>query len=144
MRSTYTYQLHNNFVIIDDQDRGKSVTNDIENVIHDIEHENPETDLSGYRWVYRDTQGIWDEVLVLEGMFMGWKPLNERDLTKIVGRPPKVLQIVGVVDRALAAVIMEKNLKRVNPDFNFIRGSEIGEAFIDAMIEFAGEMKGRK
>jgi hypothetical protein len=40
-----------------------SVTNDIENVINEIAARLPNPP-SGYAWIYRDSSGAWDEILV--------------------------------------------------------------------------------
>lgn len=50
-----------------DEDRGRmSVTNDIENVVGEIcTRQNIEA--KDYKWIYRDSEGMWD----------GWDPVRE-------------------------------------------------------------------
>ena len=61
MRADYSYSIHDGTVYIKDENKGnKSVTNDIENVLQDIEFiEGP---LQNYKIIYRDSQGTWDRV----------------------------------------------------------------------------------
>jgi hypothetical protein len=78
LRAVYSRSVHGNVIAIIDHDDGKSVTNDAENVIRDLE---ANFDLSKYRVIYRDTRGIWDEMLVdRTGRFAGFSSINERDL----------------------------------------------------------------
>lgn len=56
-------------VWIEDLCYGLSVTNDAENVVHDLQHDFP-----GYRVIYRDTDGRWDELLHARGRFLGFAP----------------------------------------------------------------------
>jgi hypothetical protein len=60
IRSNYTYAIYNGIISIIDLNRGgKSVTNDIDNVIEDIcemESLNPNEQIV----VYCDSDGIWD------------------------------------------------------------------------------------
>jgi hypothetical protein len=79
LRANYTYDVHGNVIaIIDPNDGGKSVTNDADNVIGDFVAKG--FDLSQCRVIYRDTRGIWDEMLVKNGAFAGFRSINERDL----------------------------------------------------------------
>jgi hypothetical protein len=58
MRSTYTSFVMPGLVCVVDLDQGRSVTNDIENVLDDLAE-----DLSpGGRLLYLDTQNLWSEV----------------------------------------------------------------------------------
>jgi hypothetical protein len=78
-RAIYSYTVHGNVIAIIDHDEGKSVTNDAENVIDDLVRQG--FDLAQYRVIYRDTRGIWDELLVdRTGHFAGFSSINERDL----------------------------------------------------------------
>ena len=44
-------------------------------------------DLSKYRVIYRDTRGIWDQLLVdRTGHFAGFSSVNERDLSAALAR----------------------------------------------------------
>jgi hypothetical protein len=77
-RAIYSRAVHGNVIAVIDHDQGKSVTNDAENVIADLASD---FDLSQYRVIYRDTRGIWDEMLVdRTGQFAGFSSINERDL----------------------------------------------------------------
>jgi hypothetical protein len=77
-RAVFSYQTYGNVIAITDHDQGRSVTNDAENVIADLA---ANFDLSRYRVIYRDTRGIWDQLLVdRTGRFAGFSSINERDL----------------------------------------------------------------
>jgi hypothetical protein len=77
-RAVYSRTVHGHVIAVIDYDQGKSVTNDAENVIADLA---ASFDLSKYRVIYRDTRGIWDEMLVdRTGQFAGFSSINERDL----------------------------------------------------------------
>jgi hypothetical protein len=78
-RSSYfwkaTYMKGKPTILIFDRNRGgKSVTNDIENVLEDLK---PQTllPLHEYDIVYRDSEGQWDLVIVSKaGHFMDFEP----------------------------------------------------------------------
>ena len=83
-RASYSYTVHGNVVAIIDHDQGKSVTNDAENVIADLA---ACFGLSKYRVIYKDTRGIWDELLVdRTGRFAGFSSVNERDLAAALAK----------------------------------------------------------
>ena len=78
-RSVYRRAVYGNVIAVIDHDEGKSVTNDAENVIDDLAGQG--FDLSKYRVIYKDTRGIWDELLVdRTGQFAGFSSINEGDL----------------------------------------------------------------
>lgn len=78
LRSVYSRTVHGDIIAVLDHDGGKSVTNDAENVVADLA---AEFDLSRYRVIYKDTRGIWDQLLVdRTGRFAGFTSINERDL----------------------------------------------------------------
>jgi hypothetical protein len=80
LRAVYSRAVHGNVIAIIDHDAGRSVTNDAENVIDDLTRQG--FDLSKYRVIYRDTRGIWDQILVdRTGRFAGYSCINERDLS---------------------------------------------------------------
>ena len=58
-RSEYKYAVEGNILWIEDKGGMKSVTNDIENVLADIA---TLQDISGKRIMYKDSDGIWDQV----------------------------------------------------------------------------------
>ena len=62
LRSVYSRAVYSNVIAIIDHADGKSVTNDAENVIADLVRQG--FDLSQYRVIYKDTRGIWDQMLV--------------------------------------------------------------------------------
>jgi hypothetical protein len=83
-RAIYSRTVHGNVIAIIDHDQGKSVTSDAENVIADLA---ASFDLSKYRVIYRDTGGIWDEMLVdRTGQFAGFSSINERDLPAVLAK----------------------------------------------------------
>jgi hypothetical protein len=77
-RSDYSYELRGHVVCIVDHDNGKSVTNDIREVLADLTRDG--LDLSRHRVIYRDSLKIWDEVVLKGAMFHDFKSLNEREL----------------------------------------------------------------
>ena len=62
LRSVYSRAVHGNVIAIIDHDSGRSVTNDADNVIADLVSRG--FDLSRYHVIYKDTRGIWDQILV--------------------------------------------------------------------------------
>ena len=83
-RSDYTFAVveilgdarANEIVQIVDQDLGNvSVTNDIENILNEIQARLPRHP-TDYVWIYRDSMETWDEVVVDEvGNFVKFKAL---------------------------------------------------------------------
>ena len=70
--SYHTVALHDDLVFIVDLDRGKSVTNDAENVVKELlRTHSPEK-----RFIYRDTTGYWDELCHKDGQFSGFAPYH--------------------------------------------------------------------
>ena len=83
-RAIYSYTVHGNVIAIIDHEQGRSVTNDAENVIADLD---ANFDLSKYQVIYRDTRGIWDQILVdRTGHFAGFSSINERELPAALAR----------------------------------------------------------
>jgi hypothetical protein len=84
LRAVYTRSVHGNVIAIIDHDGPRSVTNDADNVIADL---SASFDLSRYQVIYRDTRGIWDQILVdRTGHFAGFSSLNERELAAALGK----------------------------------------------------------
>jgi hypothetical protein len=84
-RSVYSHTVHRHVIAIIDHNGGRSVTNDVENVIDDLTRQG--FDLSRYRVIYRDTRGIWDQLLIdRTGHFAGFSSINERDLSAALAR----------------------------------------------------------
>lgn len=78
-RSEYDYDIQGSVIAITDLGGMKSVTNDIENVLDDIRIER-NIDLSKFKIMYKDSQGIWDGVTPTNPV--SFFPLNERDFSK--------------------------------------------------------------
>lgn len=85
---TYYYPTH--LIVITDLDRGDiSVTNDIENVLYDINMLFVSTNLGDFLAecvvIYRDSEGIWDQVLISkDGKFAGFESINKKQLSDAV------------------------------------------------------------
>jgi hypothetical protein len=60
-----------NVVHIVDLGVGRSVTNDAENVVEEVNRQYP-----ARRIIYRDTDGQWDELVHNNGVFVDFKFLN--------------------------------------------------------------------
>lgn len=70
-RSDYTLHIVSGVIAVQDLNQGgMSVTNDIENVITDLKRRG--IDFSDKLFVYRDSEGFWDGVLVKDGKFGGF------------------------------------------------------------------------
>jgi hypothetical protein len=83
-RADYTYTVEGGVIAIIDLDQGsKSLTNDIENVLDDIQAELG--DLSGYAVIYRDSMGWWDGVRLERGL-VEFYSLNETDPERAAAR----------------------------------------------------------
>jgi hypothetical protein len=76
-RAVFSYQTYGNVIAVIDHDQGRSVTNDAEAVIAQLAQK---FDLSQYRVIYKDTRGIWDQMLVDRTGLAGFSTINERDL----------------------------------------------------------------
>ena len=85
VRAVYSRTVHGNVIAIIDHDQGRSVTNDADNVIADLAAQG--FDLSRYLVIYRNTRGIWDQLLVdRTGHFAGFSSINERDLAAALAK----------------------------------------------------------
>jgi hypothetical protein len=83
-RSIYSRAVHGNVIAIIDHDAGRTVSNDAANLIADLA---ADFDLSKYHVIYRDTRGMWDQILVdRTGHFVGFSSINERDLPAAIAR----------------------------------------------------------
>jgi len=84
LQAVYSRSVHGNVIALIDQDGPRSVTNDAENVIAALA---ADFDLSQYQVIYRDTRGIWDQLLVNPaGRFAGFSSINVRDLDEALTR----------------------------------------------------------
>ena len=84
-RAKFSYQVVGRVIAIIDRDEGRSVTNDADRVIATLA---TNFDLSGYRVIYRDTRGVWDELLVADGKFDGFRCINETELEAALAKVP--------------------------------------------------------
>jgi hypothetical protein len=76
-RAEFSYRSYGHVIAVVDHDHGRSVTNDAEAVIAQLAEK---FDLSKFHVIYRDTRGVWDELLVQHGQFVGFRSINEREL----------------------------------------------------------------
>jgi hypothetical protein len=74
-RSSYTHTVEGEFICVVDLDVGRSVTNDAENVVADLARIVP-GGLKDKRIIYRDSEGTWDEMLLMGGEFAGFRFLG--------------------------------------------------------------------
>lgn len=72
-RARYTARIEDGAIVVEDRDRGLSVTNDADNVIADLRERGFDLSLPV---IYRDTMGRWDGLTVRAGRFDGFYPLN--------------------------------------------------------------------
>ncbi len=82
----YDVKVINNTVVIYDVDQdGASVTNDIRNVLADIQQNH--TDLTQKKVIYRDSDKVFDGVAVNEkGKFDHFYAIRETDLNKALAK----------------------------------------------------------
>ena len=72
-RSNYTYKIGSNYLFITDLNiGGKSVTNDIENVLDDISKE-LNISLDNFKILYMESDGVVDGILTSNGEFKDFK-----------------------------------------------------------------------
>lgn len=76
-RADYSYTAEAGVVCIVDHDTGRSVTNDAHNVIQDLVDAG--IDVNSMPVIYRDSQGIWDQLIVNGTRFDTFKSINEKD-----------------------------------------------------------------
>ena len=84
IRATYDTTVIGNVIAIRDSGSGKSVTNDAENVVSDLAKAG--FNLADYRIIYRDTRGVWDEMVIRAERFAGFSSINEHDLTAALAK----------------------------------------------------------
>ncbi len=78
-RASYSYQVVGQVIAIIHHNEGRSVTNDVQNVLADLKDAG--VNLCASRVIYRDTLGTWDEILTdPRGNFGGFRSLNARTL----------------------------------------------------------------
>lgn len=77
----FTIDEIENVVIITDLDKGnKSVTNDIEFVLRCIFDNSTIPNLKSKKFIYRDSMGYYDGLKQIDGKFLSWYPIHEKDL----------------------------------------------------------------
>ncbi len=85
VRAVYRRAVYSNVIAIINHRESRSVTNDAENVIEDLVRQG--FDLMQYHLIYKDTRGIWDQILVdRTGHFAGFSSINERDLSSALAK----------------------------------------------------------
>ncbi|WP_342163941.1 DUF6011 domain-containing protein [Methylobacterium sp. SD21] len=62
--------------LIDLDQGGPTITNNVEAVIADLVYR--KIDLTHLSLIYRDTRGVWDEIVVQDGRFAGFRSINVR------------------------------------------------------------------
>lgn len=78
-RVIYSYTIEDDIVCIVDSDEGLSVTNGIEQVLDELHIARVDLTLPV---IYRDTMGIWDQIIVKKGGFHSFRSIGERDKEK--------------------------------------------------------------
>ena len=80
----YTYTIINGVVCVIDEGGAPSVTNDAEAVIAELASTG--VDLINQPVIYRDTEGQWDELLLVDGQFSGFRFLQTTDRSVAINR----------------------------------------------------------
>lgn len=93
-RAIYTYTIHKSVIAIVDHDLGRSVTNDADNVVDDLARAG--LDLAAYRIIYRDTRGIWDEIVIDRDRFAGFRSINVGSRAEALAKIEAVPAMGGV------------------------------------------------
>ncbi len=76
--------VRDGFVCLIDDDTGRSITNAAEEVIAELIAAG--YDLSNNRVIYRDTMGIWDELVVKNGRFSDFRPIRAMDINCAIAK----------------------------------------------------------
>jgi hypothetical protein len=79
-RAQFNFDIDGDILAIEDLGGMKSVTNDIENILSDIAKYSL-VNLSEYRIIYKDSQGVWDGITLKNGR-VSFFPINETDYKK--------------------------------------------------------------
>ena len=79
-RSKYACDLIGEVLCLLDLDEPgtRSVTNDAEQVVPELHARGMLP--PGRRLIYRDSDGVWDELLIADGQFAGFRPLRARTI----------------------------------------------------------------
>lgn len=96
-RASFDFDVSEDKIVqIIDQDNGRSVTNDIDNVLADIAQAEGLPSLAGHQVVYRDTTQRWDGVQLSEaGRFQGFYPIGAADQAAAVAQVRGFMQWVS-------------------------------------------------
>ncbi len=83
-KAVYSWAVVDGVICVTDENGPRSVTNDAEAVIADLARKG--VDLASMPVVYRDTEGTWDQLVVEDGRFDGFRLLGEEDRDRAVAR----------------------------------------------------------
>lgn len=81
IRSTFSYKIEEKFIIVIDEGRGMSVTNDLENVAKYIENESG-INIRDYYFIYKDSEGNYDGVVFKNDYSPKFVYLNAKELSR--------------------------------------------------------------
>jgi hypothetical protein len=77
IRAHYSITIHDgNVVALVGVGQGKTITNDAEYVVNDLREWGFFREVPSFRVIYRDTSGVWDELLVRDGRFDGFQAIG--------------------------------------------------------------------
>ncbi len=79
-RANYDWRIDDDIIAIVDKGGGKTVTNDIDNILKDISTEIP--NLDKFQIIYQDSFGIWDGVIVKGARCIQFFSINETEYQK--------------------------------------------------------------
>jgi hypothetical protein len=132
-RSAWTYTLAEGFVLVEDLDRGMSVTNDAEAVVAALAKEAP---LAGRRILYRDSEGRWDEIVHGDGP-VWFKAIGGTSAEDAIRRATDRAELEA---RALAGELSARHLHGDGvvppPGFEVVdRNAFPGDPFLDGTVE---------
>jgi hypothetical protein len=82
-RARYSAErIGDDVIALTDLDRGRSITNDAEQVVATLrEHLG---DLDRFRIIYRDSEGRWDGIATIRSHFVGFVPLRCDNLDRAI------------------------------------------------------------
>lgn len=87
-RADFSWQIVRGVVCVIDHDTGgASVTNDAENVIRDLVEAG--VNLAAMPVIYRDSMGVWDQLVVRDGEFADFRSLGATSLREALDKLPK-------------------------------------------------------
>lgn len=117
------------FVVVEDLDQGKSVTNDAEAVMARLTMFYPNLLVPGWlRVVYRDTDGRWDEITHRRGRFVSFRPLAAKTVEEAMDVAKATFAIEGPPDGKMSRNddFLDAAEVRVTPYQAFGSGRETG------------------